>query len=266
MIRLIASDLDGTLLEEDGTLPEGIFDVILQLKELGIRFAACSGRQYANLTRLFRPVADQMTYVCENGAVSVVDGEVAGVIPMPEELAWEVIRDMEAIGMNLLISGQNTTYMLDVNRKFTDDIFYRLRNNSSILSSWEDMTEPMLKVACQLDGGVQDIAPALLEKWGHRLTATVSGFDWFDFTVANKGRGMQNLMNHLGLQKEEVAAFGDNFNDETMLDCVGHPFIMAHSVKELHKPHYHTCKKVLPVLRAIVEADGDINKALRSFE
>ena len=267
MIRLIATDLDGTLLEEDGTLPEGIFETVRELASLGIRFAACSGRQYDNLRRLFRPVSDQMAYVCENGAISFLDGEVASMIPMPDELAWEVIREMEATeGMNLLISGPRVTYMKGENRAFTDDIFYRLRNTRAIVSSWEDLGEPMLKVACQKDGGVADIAPDLLARWSHRLTATVSGFDWFDFTCANKGMGMQNLMNHMGVQKEEVAAFGDNFNDETMLDCVGHPFIMAHSVKELHKPHYHTCKKVLPVLRAIVEADGDINKALRSFE
>ena len=158
MIRLIATDLDGTLLEEDGTLPEGIFETVRELASLGIRFAACSGRQYDNLRRLFRPVSDQMAYICENGAISFLDGEVAGTIPMPDELAWEVIREMEAFeGMNLLISGSRVTYMKDENRTFTDDIVYRLRNTSAIVSSWEDMGEPMLKVACQKDGGVVQI-------------------------------------------------------------------------------------------------------------
>jgi len=198
MIRLIATDLDGTLLEPDGKLPVGVFEVIRELNALGIRVAACSGRQYDNLRRLFCPVVDEMAYICENGAVSFVDGEVAGVISMSPDLAWEVIHEMEARGdMNLLISGRNVTYMKDTNRHFTDDIVYRLRNTSAIVSSWEDITEPMLKVACQRDGGVAEIAPPLLEKWGNRLTATVSGYDWFDFTVANKGMGMRSLMAHL---------------------------------------------------------------------
>ena len=80
MIRLIATDLDGTLLEPDGKLPEGIFETVKQLTEMGICFAACSGRQYGNLERLFAPVADQMAFVCENGALSVVDGAIAGLI------------------------------------------------------------------------------------------------------------------------------------------------------------------------------------------
>ena len=56
MIRLIATDLDGTLLERDGSLPEDTFEVVRMLNEQGIRFAASSGRQYGNLVRLFAPV------------------------------------------------------------------------------------------------------------------------------------------------------------------------------------------------------------------
>lgn len=263
MIRLIATDLDGTLLEPDGSMPEGIYEVVEKLTELGIRFAACSGRQYGNLIRLFGPVADKMAYVCENGAVSVVNGQTAGVISIDPQTSREIIHDIESHGMNVLISGQHTVYMKDLNRKYTDDIVYRLRNTCTILSDWEQITEPMLKISGQIDEGLLDIAPYFLEKWAHKLTATVSGADWFDFTAANKGMGMRNLMQHMGLQKEEVAAFGDNFNDETMLDSVGHPFIMTHAVPALHKPEYHVCKKVVPVLRALAETRGDLETALR---
>lgn len=77
MIRLIATDLDGTLLQKDGTLPEGTFEVVDELKRLGIRFAASSGRQYGNLRRLFGPVAADMAFVCENGR-TVHDGRAGG--------------------------------------------------------------------------------------------------------------------------------------------------------------------------------------------
>ena len=60
MIRLIASDLDGTLLDEKGRLPEGVFDLIRALNARGVRFAAASGRQYGNVKRLFFPVWREM--------------------------------------------------------------------------------------------------------------------------------------------------------------------------------------------------------------
>ena len=57
MIKLIASDLDGTLLLNGAQdLPEEMFDLIPRLKKAGILFAAASGRQYANMRRLFAPV------------------------------------------------------------------------------------------------------------------------------------------------------------------------------------------------------------------
>ena len=260
MIRLIATDLDGTLLEPDGKLPEGIFETVKQLTEMGICFAACSGRQYGNLERLFAPVADQMAFVCENGALSVVDGAIAGLISIEEETAREVIHDIEQSGMNLLISGKHTVYMRDLNRKYTDDIVYRLRNTTTIISEWDQITEPMLKISGQIDEGLAEIAPRFLEKWSGKLTATVAGADWFDFTAANKGMALCSLMKHLGIQKEEAAAFGDNFNDETMLDLVGYPFIMKTAHPDLHKSHYNVCTKVLPVLRHIVQAKGDWSK------
>lgn len=262
MIRLIASDLDGTLLEPNGRLPEGTFEAIRVLEECGIRFAAASGRQYGNLVRLFATAAERMAFVCENGAFCMVDGQEAGVIALPDQTAREIIADIEALGMNLLISGKHTCYMLDQNRKYTDDIVYRLRNTVTMISSIDEITEPILKISGQIDTGVASLAPDLIEKWGSRLTATVSGRDWFDFTAANKGLGMEKLMKHMGLQKEEVAAFGDNFNDETMLDLVGHPFIMKSAHPDLHKPNYHECSKVVPMLQAIAEAKGDLNKAL----
>ena len=83
--------------------------------------------------------------------------------------------------------------------------------------------------------------------------ATVSGRDWFDFTAANKGMGMRMLMERTGISKEEAAAFGDNFNDETMLDSVGHPFLMQHANPALRKPGIHLCEKELPVLRQLIE-------------
>lgn len=260
MIRLIASDLDGTLLEPDGKLPEGIFEAIRQLTQMGICFAAASGRQHGNLVRLFSPVANEMAFLCENGAVNIVEGKEAGVIPIPGEVVKEAISCFEELGMNVLLSGRNTSYMVDRNRKFTDDIVYRLKNTSTILTSWNEIHEPILKVSGQIDTGVKQFAPFLLEKWSNRLTATVSGEDWFDLTIANKGSGMQILMDALGVSAGEAMAFGDNFNDETMLDCVGYPFLMEHADIRLRKPGYLSCKKVLPVLAALIQAGGDPGK------
>ena len=75
MIKLIASDVDGTLLEE-GTpnLNPELFQVILKLKEKGVIFAAASGRQYESIREVFAPVENEMIFIADNGAYVVCRG------------------------------------------------------------------------------------------------------------------------------------------------------------------------------------------------
>ena len=76
MIKLIASDLDGTLLQNNAQeLNPEMFDIIWKLKEKGIHFIAASGRQYASMRRLFEPVKDEISYITENGSLCIHKGE-----------------------------------------------------------------------------------------------------------------------------------------------------------------------------------------------
>ena len=73
MIRLIASDIDGTLLHNGAAeIDPVIFEEIHRLKQKGILFCPASGRQYHSLRRLFAPAADELTYLCENGALNAL--------------------------------------------------------------------------------------------------------------------------------------------------------------------------------------------------
>ena len=77
MIKLIASDLDGTLLYgRDNTVSEEMFEMIREMKKKGIIFAAASGRPYSSIRHLFREVADDIIYICESGSLVIDKGEV----------------------------------------------------------------------------------------------------------------------------------------------------------------------------------------------
>ena len=70
MIKLVVSDIDGTLLPE-GTIelnPE-FFEAVRELKRKGILFVAASGRPYASMRKVFAPVADDIIFIAENGSI-----------------------------------------------------------------------------------------------------------------------------------------------------------------------------------------------------
>ena len=77
-IRLIASDIDGTLLQNGRTeITPQLFSQVRALKERGIIFCAASGRQHGSLRKLFQPVETEIYYICENGAIAFSpEGEV----------------------------------------------------------------------------------------------------------------------------------------------------------------------------------------------
>ena len=75
MIKLIVSDMDGTLLNSCHELPKDFMSVFEQLQQRGIYFCAASGRQYLSLLQFFSPVKDRMAFISENGAFVNVNGE-----------------------------------------------------------------------------------------------------------------------------------------------------------------------------------------------
>ena len=76
MIKLIASDMDGTLLDENSHVPEETYGLVRKLRERGVHFAASSGRRYDTLCEFFEPVVDQMDFVASNGSQVYCEGEL----------------------------------------------------------------------------------------------------------------------------------------------------------------------------------------------
>jgi len=92
MIRLIVSDIDGTLTEDGGSrLDPELYEVILKLKSQGIYFAAASGRHSASIEYIFDPIKDKIFYIGDNGAYLGCHGRSLFVNPIEPELVREVI-------------------------------------------------------------------------------------------------------------------------------------------------------------------------------
>ena len=86
MIKLIASDVDGTLIEDSTPdLYQEMAEAIRELKKKGILFCAASGRQYPSLRNVFREVADDIAYIAENGAHICYQNKNISVTPMKRE-------------------------------------------------------------------------------------------------------------------------------------------------------------------------------------
>lgn len=230
-IRLIACDLDGTLLLHGAqTCTPRALELIEKLCDQGIYFMPASGRQYPNLRRLFAPVADQIMYLCENGSLVMKDDRPIEKRIFPRELAMELCHAvLERPDCEVLISGERTSYILpkrDSYRRFLEET---VRNNITVVKTPEEIPEEIMKVSFYTRKEDRDIAGnALKQQFGERAWMVVSGLEWIDFAPVgtSKASALAAVGRKLGIAPEEMAAFGDNENDRAMLEFVGHPYLM----------------------------------------
>lgn len=95
-------------------------------------------------------------------------------------------------------------------------------------------------------------AERFVPRW-KAANCAVAGPKWIDTTLANKGTGVQALCRALGMQPENVMAFGDNYNDVAMLDLVGHPYIMQSAAPELLQRYANHTPRPEDTLAAFLE-------------
>ena len=181
-IKLIASDLDGTLLLNGAqSLNPGTCELIYRLKQKGIYFLAASGRQYANLQRLFAPVKDEIVYMCENGCLSFFQGEMIYKETMSRELGHEILQAIrEKEGCEILLSGVDTSYLQPKKMSYYYHMRDVVKNNVTLVSDIFQVQEEYMKISVYEEKGIEGSAGYWQERFGDRVTAVTSGNEWLD--------------------------------------------------------------------------------------
>lgn len=263
MIKLIACDLDGTLLRNGAqTLNPEIYDLILKLKEKEIHFVATSGRQLASQRNLFSPIADEISYIAENGAVCICDNEIIASFSMDQDLAFRIIQSIKTQpDCVAVVSGTTTCYMEPGN----DELFYHvsqvLHNKTAIVPDFSEIPEPIVKISFFDRSGTYAAADYFKERFQKEIKVVTSGNDWIDFVQfgVNKGSALRILLEQLGISPEEMIAFGDQENDLEMLALAGRSYAMASAKQEVKEIADAATESVEEVLKELLASLEDLN-------
>ena len=229
-VKLIASDMDGTLLDENGQVPPETFDLILALRERGVRFVASSGRRYDRLCDFFSPVKDRMDFVASNGAQVFADG-VQIDREVYSHLAIRRLAKTVAMfpNMHLALFDRTKSYLLDDEDQFVREVDKDLPNVERIY----ELPSPQVSIIkasifCD-DGNVMDNAYVLQRELGGLFTFAPSGSSYIDAMQPgiSKASGIAQVMEYHGIDASEVMAFGDAMNDYEIIRFVGTGCAMA---------------------------------------
>lgn len=232
MIKLIATDMDGTLLDENGHLPPGFTDVLDQLRYNNIKLVVASGRPYYTLQTNFGPMGRYLSYVCENGALVIDNNEIIYKNVINKKIVEEIITEAKKDNSNaIVVCTPNSAY----SEKCSDEYAYEIKKYFTVLNFVDDLNEiddDIIKISiCNLDGSDK----ISIDEFNDNLHIVCSSPVWIDILNkgVNKGVALKNLMNTYNFTKEEIMVLGDYYNDIEMLQLTENSFIMENSPEDM---------------------------------
>lgn len=247
MIKLIASDIDGTLIKDStpDLYPEMV-QAVRRLKEKGIIFCAASGRQYESVRNVFREVADDIAYIVENGAHIRYQGKDISITPMKREHIEGILAMLRPYygSCETIISTPEGSLVESKSQEFIDLITYGYHNSFRRVEDVLAQDAQIIKVAVYRKGSIRRLGEsAFIPAWEDKVKACMAGEEWVDFMDASvdKGNALCFLQRYLGIKKEETMAFGDNNNDIGMMLAAGESYAVETAVEEVKRAAGRIC-------------------------
>ena len=261
-LRLVVTDMDGTLLDGDRAIPVEFWAVLAELQNRGVLFVPASGRQYATLARLFAKVPDGLAFIAENGTYVVRDGVELSSTTLEPEFVQDVVSLLRGLDdsydIGVVVCGKRSAYIERTDRAFVREAaqyYVELAQVSDVL----DVDDEILKIAIYDFADAETSTSPQLDSFRRTHQVVVSGEHWIDIMdpEANKGLAVRELQERFGITPAQTVVFGDYLNDLEMLDAGDVSYAMANSHPEVlararFQAPSNTDHGVLTVLRELL--------------
>ena len=260
-IRLVAVDMDGTLLDDEKNFPPGLDELLDHLEQHGVVFVPASGRQVWTLIDMF-PGRPGLTFIGENGAIVMRDGREISSAPLdlatvrenvslirqyalPRPGATAAREDAgegslrENFDGGLVVCGKNCAYVERTDEAFLAAVapyYTRTQCVDDLMRVIDEIEqgridEAIIKLAVYSAGDVTALADQTLGRFARSHQFAISAANWADLQDrgVDKGRALRALQDYLGVTPGQTAVFGDAGNDLSMIAQAEFSFAMENA-------------------------------------
>lgn len=233
-LRLVVADMDGTLLTDEGTVPEDFWPLLGELTERGIVFVPASGRQYATLAELFDHAGYPLSYIAENGNLVMHHNEPIFTASLSEDTVRKGIEATRGAAsqrnLGLVLCGQASAYVERGDEEFLAEAgkYYR---KLEVVQDLTQVQDTFFKLAIHDFDDSQQAFDQIYAPFAEEHQVVISGQRWLDImrTDIDKGRAVRALQERMAVTPAQTAVFGDYLNDLQMLTAGELSFAMANA-------------------------------------
>jgi Cof subfamily protein (haloacid dehalogenase superfamily) len=235
--RIIAVDMDGTLLDAHGTIPAAFRDVMAHAEDTDVVIAPASGRQLRTLQDIFEDFSDAVpeAYIAENGTVVSYQGEIVSTTALPADPVHAII-DAAAEDFVVVVCRPDAAYIpAGLSAPMLAEIAKYYHSTVETADLHDAVTEDVVKVAVYTPGVAEAEVFPVVDAAAPDVNVVVSGVNWVDVMhpEADKGVALLSLADALGVAHAETVAFGDYLNDYALLQAAGTAWAMDNAHPEL---------------------------------
>lgn len=249
-IRLLAADIDGTLLNSQFRIADRDISALQRAHQAGIEVILVTGRRHTFALPMARQLGFDLWLISSNGAVTrSLSGESFHRDLLPKETCRDLLGLMGEFRGNTVVTFDKDSkgaIVLERMDELTASIRHWLEKNSQYLEFVVPLenalaTDPVQAMFC---GPIARMREALLRLESisikDRVTVLRTEYPLRDLSIVDvlnqgcsKGHALERWARHRGIPREQVMAIGDNYNDVEMLAFAGLPFIMGNACEEL---------------------------------
>ena len=237
MIKLIATDIDGTLLPPAaGEIPEDLVKVMRSLMEYGVRIMIASGRPYRGLHNVFGFIGPDLIYNCSNGGCLYWRDQLISFRPLGSREDMEyLVGKLRAMGRMFTCDTPSACYV----ENLSDAIFERsLKAGINMIRTEDVLKVPdIVKISVAYPDGGPDrhSSDPDIRELRNRFQAAPAGEMYLDINPfgGGKGTGVRLVQEKFGILPEETAAFGDASNDISMFETTPHSYAVEGSAEDV---------------------------------
>lgn len=263
MIKLIVTDLDGSLLNDKKDIPADFWEIENALHKKGIHFAIASGRPLHNIAMEFDAIKDRTFFISDNGSYVVYQDEELLVLPLSKETVNQFVtvsRDLNDVYP--VLCGKQMAFLEDKNEELLN-VALKYYQEYEIVENLETINEPILKVSmCDFKDPYTNSYPHF-KRYENSFNVAVAGERWLDLTglEADKGNAVKLLQQKLGVSYDETMVFGDYLNDLQLMKAGKYSYAMKNAEPQIleaanfvtdfdnnHNGVMETIKKMMPEL------------------